>query len=253
MVGACNKNGYYYAFKQGDLTAGPVWRTQIVMDNVRAGACIAAATWDGTNLVEGGGSATTIGGVTYDGSLQSLNPATGVPVWQTGINGQVVGTPTEDGAGLIAAQVYYASSGDYFTYLVNAATGAIVDEIPVSSGLFGQPTFANNDLLIGGQENFGLTAYAITTPGPPLTRSSPTGIQSGETSTITVTGSGFTATPTVMVSGYGASTVSVTVVSSTELKVSIYVVAGSASGQRNLSVTEPNGTASSCTSCIHFY
>jgi len=29
MVGACHKNGIFYALAQDDLSAGPVWQTQI--------------------------------------------------------------------------------------------------------------------------------------------------------------------------------------------------------------------------------
>ena len=29
MVGACNKNGFYYALRQSSLSAGPVWSAKI--------------------------------------------------------------------------------------------------------------------------------------------------------------------------------------------------------------------------------
>ena len=91
MVGACNKNGIYYAFRQGDLHDGPVWQQRIAAPGgptEPGGQCDAAAMWDGTNLIEDGGNSTVINGVTYQGSVQSLDPATGAPVWQTGLPGQ---------------------------------------------------------------------------------------------------------------------------------------------------------------------
>src|SRR5579859_74885 len=73
MVGACNKNGLYYAFKQDDLAAGPVWEYQMTEPSGTGpdanGECDAAAIWDGTRLIEGGGNTTTINGTTYQGSV----------------------------------------------------------------------------------------------------------------------------------------------------------------------------------------
>jgi outer membrane protein assembly factor BamB len=96
------------------------------------GQCDAAALWDGTNLIEGGGSTTTISNVTYDGSVQSLNPATGAIVWQTGLSGEVIGSPTEDGAGIVAAAVFHSSTGKLGVYLLDAATGTVLDYINTS-------------------------------------------------------------------------------------------------------------------------
>ena len=66
MVGACNKNGIYYAFQQNNLAAGPVWQDQLANGYGTGpnpeGQCDAAAIWDGTNLIEGGGNGTTING-----------------------------------------------------------------------------------------------------------------------------------------------------------------------------------------------
>ncbi len=251
MVGDVNKNGVYYALKQGDLSAGPVWQQEITSDPtvMSGGETVAAAIWDGTNLIVGSNE-TEIDGVTYNGSIQSLNPATGAPIWQTGINGQVIGSPTEDGAGLIAVQVFYSSSGVYNVYLLNATNGDIVGEVPVDSGLFGQPVFANNDLVIGGDLRFGLAAYAITTPGPALTHSSVKQLPKGTTTTLRLYGSGFSGSPTVDVSGFAVSASSATVISPTVVQVQVYPLSKATNGFRNITVVEPNGTASICSSCI---
>lgn len=180
MVGACNKNGIYYAFRQSSFSAGPVWQTRISVPYPGgAQECDAAATWDGTRLIEAGGAPTTIAGTTYLGSIQSLNPATGIPLWQTGLNGTIVGSPTEDGGGVVAAPTYQTCSsatvpcvagagppGMTGVYLVSAATGAISGFLPTPlSPLFGQPVFVGDELILGAGSHLGLTAYQVSTRG----------------------------------------------------------------------------------------
>jgi outer membrane protein assembly factor BamB len=254
MVGACNKNGIYYAFKQNDLHDGPVWQWRMAAGyNTKpfTGQCDAAAVWDGTNLIEGGGNSTTINSVTYDGSVQSLDPATGKPIWQTGIPGNVVGSPTEDGAGVVAATTYHSATGQLGVYLLNAATGAILDYINTNpSPVFGQPVFANNDLLIAGTSTIGLTDYEITTPGPAITNVAPNAIGTGGTKTLTLTGSGFSGTPSVFVSGTLVTPSSVTVLSPTSLQVTLHAATTAATGPRDITVIEPGPIADSCSGCL---
>jgi len=253
MVGICNKNGIYYAFRQDDLTAGPVWQDTITVPYPGGSQeCVAAAIWDGTSLIEGGGAPTTIGGTTYQGSVQALDPATGAAVWQTGLPGTVVGSPTEDGAGVVAAQIFQSSTGVHGVYLLSAATGTILDFIPVSnSRLFGQPVFAQSDVLIGGGPTAGLTAYDVTTAGPPITNVSPSVIAPGKT-TIQLTGSGFTGSPNVFISGDNVTAGTPTVVSSTLLDVPVTVGAKASLTARDISVIEPGSppVADTCTACL---
>jgi outer membrane protein assembly factor BamB len=251
MVGACNKDGIYYAFAQNNLAAGPVWQDQIANGYGTGpnpnGQCDAAAIWDGTNLIEGGGNGTTIGGTTYQGSVQSLNPATGAPIWQTGLPGAVIGSPTEDGAGVVAASVFESSTGNFGVYLLSASTGAILDYISTNpSMVFAQPVFSSNLLLVAST---GFTAYQITTPGPAITGVSPNAIGQGGTETVTLTGSGFGGSPTVLVSGTLVTGSSVVVKSSTELQVKLTATPKAATGPRNIIVT--NGTtADTCSNCL---
>ena len=68
---------------------------------------------------------------------------------------------------VVAAPVWLeAIPASHGVYLLNAASGAILDFISTgSSAVFSQPVFAGNDLLIAGNFVVGLTAYEITTPG----------------------------------------------------------------------------------------
>jgi len=185
MVGACNKNGIYYVFKQSQLNVGPVWKYQLAAPASKSGQCDAAAIWDGTRLIAGGGNTTMINGVTYDGSVQSLNPTTGAPIWQTGLPGSVIGSPTEDGSGLIAAPVYRSSTGQYGVYLLQASDGALVGSIPTANGVFSQPVFANSDLLVAAQHE--LTAYGITAAQKPAKPAPPTASAGNASATVSWT------------------------------------------------------------------
>lgn len=252
MVGACDKNGTYYALAQDDLSAGPVWQATITVPYPGgARECASAAISDGNQLIIGGGAATTINGVTYPGSVQALDPATGQPLWQTGLQGTIVGTPTEDGGGVVAAQTFASSDKQLGVYLLDAATGAVIGFIKVGRQLFGQPVFVGDDLLVGAGGNFGLQAFAVATPGPPISDVSPSIIGPGTTTKVKLTGSGFSASPSVLVSSdSGISVRSVTVTSPTTIVATIVAGTSTSLGPRDVTVVEPGPVTDSCTSCL---
>jgi outer membrane protein assembly factor BamB len=162
MIGDCNKNGIYYALEASDLDAGPVWEDVLGAGDTNVPECDAAGVWDGTTLYLGG-PPTTIGGVSYGGSIQAVNPATGAPIWQTGLAGTPIGTPTLDGSGVLAVQTY-SSAG---SYLVDAATGAILAQEATGTE-WAQPVFADNYLFFPTQ---GKGLWAMTNPSDaPRTR-----------------------------------------------------------------------------------
>jgi polyvinyl alcohol dehydrogenase (cytochrome) len=160
MIGVCNKNGLFYALRRDHLSAGPVWERRITQPYVGGSPqCGAAAIWDGRRLIVGGGDKITINGTTYDGSVVSLNPATGKPNWRTGLRGGVLGSPAEDGSGVVAAPIHSGSTG---VYLLDARTGKILRHISLPHApIYAQPVFAGQDLLVAGPPSIGLTAYKI--------------------------------------------------------------------------------------------
>ncbi len=107
------------------------------------------------------GNPTTIGGTSYGGSVRQVNPATGAYIWQTGLPCAVMGTPSLDSAGVLAAGTYRCPTGNTpGAYLINAATGAILKTLPVSSSrVFGQPVFAQGTLFVA-TETQGLYNFA---------------------------------------------------------------------------------------------
>jgi outer membrane protein assembly factor BamB len=253
MVGACNKDGIFYALKADDLSAGPVWQRRI--NNINTGAnglCVSGAIWDGTRLIQGAGDTTTINGVNYQGGLYGLNPATGAPLWETGLPGQVIGSPTEDGSGVVAAQIWASSTNNYGIYLLNAANGAILRYIPLGENpIFGQPVFADNYLLVDGVNPYvGVTAYQITTPGPSITAVSPGNLARGATRTFTLTGSGFSGTPSVFVSSTRVRVNSVQVTSPTTLSVKLTATSTADIGPRDIVVVQSGPVADTCSSCL---
>jgi outer membrane protein assembly factor BamB len=155
MIGECNKNGIFYALKDGDIGGGPVWEDDLGAGSTHPPICAAAAIWNGTNLWLAG-PPTTIDGTLYQGSIEEVDPATGTPIWQTGLAGPPIGSPSMDGSGVIAVQTY-TSAGDY---LVNASTGAILAHL--NTGVdWGQPVFADNYLIIPTQ---GKGLWAMVNP-----------------------------------------------------------------------------------------
>jgi outer membrane protein assembly factor BamB len=255
MVGACNKNGVYYALRQKATSAGPVWQSTITIPYPGgAEECDSAAIWNGTSLIVGGGAPTTIDGTAYLGSVQALNPATGTPLWQTGIPGFVVGTPTEDAAGVVAVPVYQADTeADMGAYLLNAANGDIIGRISLPrTSVFAQPVFSGSDLLVAGNDF--VQAYEITTPGAAITTVTPATVAVDTTGDkLTLTGSGFSGTPKVFVSGNKVTVTSEKVLSPTSLSVTLSVAGVALPGARNITVIEPGSSpyaASTCQSCL---
>ena len=156
MVGACNKNGNFYAFAANALSAGPVWSLKVgIGTEAGVSSCLAAAIWDGTDLILGG-NATTIGGVNYNGSIQKVDPSTGQVIWASGLSGNVLGSPSVDASGVIAAALYtnVATNG---TYLINSTNGSIVRFIALAKE-FAQPVYAGAFLFLATQGGM-LTVY----------------------------------------------------------------------------------------------
>ncbi len=271
MVGACNKDGIYFAFNANDIAAGPVWETRI---GSAAGVglvqyeCDAAAIWNGHYLIEGGGSPVTINNITYNGSVQALNPTTGQVIWETGLPGYVVGSASEDGAGIVAAPVYGAAGPtELGVYLLSARTGQLLNFLSTGpKGDFAQPVFDQGDLLVGALGGVPLTAYAVTLPGQatPITLSSKAGLQlnAGQSATLTITGTGgFTAPANVIISGASVLVESVQITSSTTAVVKVVVrqdappgqilnVTLVEPGQQGRSGNSPSYTAYWCTGCL---
>jgi len=161
-VGACNKNGLYYALAANPLGSSPLWTDAIGAPAGSLSSCIASAVWDGqTGALYIGGDGTTIGATSHGGSIRQVNPNTGAYIWQTGLPCAVMGTPALDGAGVLAAGTYSCTKPNTpGAYLINASTGTILKTLPVGSNrVFSQPVFAQGTLFVA-TETHGLYDFA---------------------------------------------------------------------------------------------
>lgn len=160
-VGACNKNGTYYALRIPDLATGPLWSSLIGSPD-NSSSCLAAALWDKTGRrLMLASNPTTIDGTAYPGSLRRADPATGAYIWELGLPCTVTGTPSADAGGVIAVVTRggcTAPSADAL-YLVAADSGQVLATVPTSSIAFAQPAFAGNRLFVATETN-GLLALA---------------------------------------------------------------------------------------------
>ena len=161
MVGACNKNGVFYAFRAGHVTAGPVWHRQIgTRPGPHRGMCLGAAVWDraGRRIIVGS-NLTTVADTSYPGAVRALAPATGRVLWEIGTpGGPVEGSPSMDGGGVAAAATFDTQSNANVLYLIDASTGTLVHAEAIDSPAFAQPVFADDHLLVATVDA-GLTAY----------------------------------------------------------------------------------------------
>jgi outer membrane protein assembly factor BamB len=158
-VGACDKNGIFYAVKQSSMKIA--WHKRVSGSASPTSACIAAPAYDGQHLFTAG-VARTIRGVAYRGSIQERDPSNGSLIWQTGLPDAVIGSPSLDGAGVLAVGTYDSSSAPCATYLVRASTGKILRRLVVGLD-FAQSVFAANWLFTANAN--GVYAWAPRTTG----------------------------------------------------------------------------------------
>jgi outer membrane protein assembly factor BamB len=169
MVGANGKDGIFHAFDANNLQNGPVWSFQVgTTADFGIGACLAAPTWDATSRrLFVASNQTTINAQVFGGSVRAFDPANGQILWETGLTGgPIMGSPTLNGAGVLAAGTYERVNPPLnAVYLLDARNGNILTSIPQPNTLvFAQPVFAGNHLFVADAgavpSSFGkLTAY----------------------------------------------------------------------------------------------
>lgn len=158
LVGAENKDGYFYALDRDNITAGPVWRTRVSV----GGACpqcgqaaISPAAFDGQTLFAAAGI-TEIDGETCGGNVRALDPATGAILWETCF--QAPGAdfpPAVLGAVTATPQVLIVGSGQNVVVL-DKETGDVLREVTVTGDVnmpppyfWGAPTVADGMIYAG--------------------------------------------------------------------------------------------------------
>jgi outer membrane protein assembly factor BamB len=96
--------------------------------------------------------------VAADGQRQ-LDPATGQIISEVGLPSNVLGTPSVNAAGVIAASTFDLASGaTNCTYLIDAATGTVLNTLD-HGPVFQRPVFVGSYLVVATQRN-GVQVYA---------------------------------------------------------------------------------------------
>lgn len=169
MIGACNKNGTFYAFREDDLQEGPVWDARISVDWSDGGNCLGGAVWDpNESRVFVAGGLTIIDGEEFQGSVQALDARTGRPLWQRGLPLPIWGSSSLNGSGILAAPSFGGEeTPGNGVYLLDAESGVILTQLDTGgSPVFAQPVFSDRYLFVATQ-NEGLIAFAVSrSPAP---------------------------------------------------------------------------------------
>ncbi len=157
LVGAADKNGRYYAFLRGAISAGPVWMKRIA----KGGGCpecglgsIAPSSWDGSTLYVAGGH-TTIHGTNCQGSVRALNPATGAFLWEHCLTGGPVLAAVTGVPGVLVVE-----EGRTFV-VIKAVTGKTLFSYTDAKQItvfYGSASISNGVLYVG---SFDGTLYAF--------------------------------------------------------------------------------------------
>jgi outer membrane protein assembly factor BamB len=161
LVGACNKNGRFYVWRQSNLAAGPVWSRQVGQSGGAGnGACITSAAWDSrSQRLFVAANTTTINGSQAAGGLRALDPATGASLWEHRLACLPNGSPTINGQ-VVAVSAYSCPTGVAPTVqLYRESDGQLLGSVAETGRTFAQPVFAHGMLYVAGEDGT-LTAYA---------------------------------------------------------------------------------------------
>jgi PQQ-like domain len=157
LLGVANKNGIYYALVRGKLGQGPVWQANIAS----GGGCpecgdgsISPSAWDGGRLYVAGGN-TTINGMSCQGSLRALNPATGAFLWQDCLTtGPVLGAVTA------VPGVAVVGAGPDLVAIDTASGNVLSSNATIGGAMFWGGASISNGVLYVGDSGGNFYAFA---------------------------------------------------------------------------------------------
>jgi polyvinyl alcohol dehydrogenase (cytochrome) len=150
MVGAAAKNGYYYAFRGGDIHSGPAWSARIA-DGGECPQCgegaIASSVYANDTVYIGAGYFSLGQVQKFPGVVQALDPTTGAVRWMHPTSGWVI-------AALAAANGMVVAAGDDTVEVLNAATGELLWEYATGGTLYAAPTIAGGALYVASTDGY---------------------------------------------------------------------------------------------------
>ncbi|HET7453441.1 MAG TPA: PQQ-binding-like beta-propeller repeat protein [Thermoanaerobaculia bacterium] len=163
LVGAGQKNGYYYAFRRSDLADGPVWKTKIA----NSGDCpqcgngtVSTAAFDGERLYAGSGEPPDY---SSRGAVTALDPATGAIVWLAKLPGVVIGPVSYANGVVFAAAGNTVASPPGSVYAIDADSGLTLWHADLPAALYGGVAISNGRIYFGDLSG-NLYCYAVPVP-----------------------------------------------------------------------------------------
>ena len=159
LVGAGEKDGYYYAFARGNLAAGPVWRAPVA----QGGECpqcgagvLSTAAFDGARLYTAGGIPPDWTRPSIVGSVVALDPATGAILWRFVVLEGPVIAPISMANGVVFA------AGLHSVVALDAETGTLLWEFDDPAILYGGVAISRGRIYFGDMDG---RLYAFGVPG----------------------------------------------------------------------------------------
>jgi len=150
-VGACNKNGVYYAWNQTNLAAGPVWCTQVAgSESSGAGFCSTSSVWDFANKRLYLAVQTKNLGAGVNGAVYRLDPDTGAILRTQKLVCGVTGTPVVNAlTGVLAVGRANCPTGTVVTVrFFDPTAGTPLGSAAAHGDVFAQPVFAEGHLFV---------------------------------------------------------------------------------------------------------
>jgi outer membrane protein assembly factor BamB len=145
LVGAGHKDGHYYAFRQSELSAGPVWTAEVATSGEEpqmGDGTLSTAAFDGTALYVGGGTPPDSSDPLVHGSVVAIDPASGGILWRQTFPGPVI-APVSTVHGVV-----FAVGGNLIAAL-DAADGKVLWSYRTTAPLYGGIAIAGDTLFVG--------------------------------------------------------------------------------------------------------
>ncbi len=238
-VGVGAKDGVFYTFTQGAVSAGPVWKANIDANGTSpqgGDGILSPAAWDGTRLYVAGGK-TTIAGTACAGAVRALNPATGAFLWQHCLTAGPVLGPVSEFPGVVVA-----AGGNQVDFLA-ASSGSPVHTFSAASGVifYSGAAVARGHVFIGDMSgNF--YVFGLSGTGPVTIQAEASGNTLGGTAKVATCATCSGGAKVRFVGNGAANTVTIPVTESAAGSHQL-TVTGEVSGTRSFQVTVNGGTS----------
>ena len=192
LVGAPNKDGWFFVWKRGHLSDGPLWTRNIAVNggpDSGRGSIVAPTFANGVLYVAGG--QTPAG---EPGSVLALDPGTGALLWKHVPPGYVIAGMATVGEVLFVGVTAHGNAS-HTLELLDARSGAVLAQVPGPNALWAAPTVGHGLVLFTNNTGH-LVAMQIPDyrPGAPDGGPAPdAGVSDGGITDGGVTGDGGTA------------------------------------------------------------